>query len=104
MITIEDAKKKLPNGWHGLIHQVYDLAARAESRVEDIKDKMSWLRVNITLTGRDYFELMKIEDSSHVTCMHCGGYGKLRGGYIVLCEDCNDLGVLKRHGKTFIPE
>lgn len=102
MVTIEDAKKKLPDGWHSLIDKVYTLAEENNEPVKFICDKMSWLRVNIHLIGKAYYELMKIEDESHVTCMHCGAYGKLRDHYTVLCEECHDRGVKKSHGKTFI--
>ena len=102
-IPIEDAKRKLPDGWHVLIDEIYELAANAGQEVQDIKDKMSWMRVNIRLTAKDYFKLISLEEKSHVTCMHCGRFGKLKDHYLVLCEDCHEMGVKIRYGKTFLP-
>ena len=104
MIDREDAKKQLPKGWHKLVDQIYDLATRYGG-VELIKNKMSWLRANVKgLDGPGHIELIKLENESHVTCMHCGRYGKLVADYTVLCLDCNDLGVFLLHGKTTVPD
>lgn len=105
-MTREEALEKLPNGWTNLIERVFEVIEGCGCEVLNIWNKMGFLRVRYRgeLTPKAYHSLALIEVESDKTCMHCGRYGKRRScsHVITLCEDCMEMGVGIRYGKTFI--
>ena len=103
----EEAKRKLPNGWHNLIDQIYDLVEKEGCKIMVIKDKCGWLR---TLVRGNFgpmaaAKIVSLEQESDSVCMHCGHYGRRRAriAYSIFCEECELAGIEKRHGKTIDP-
>ena len=101
----DQAKKRLPKGWSELVDHIYNVVEKDGAKIRFVKKSVMKIQVSTEgeLSTSAYIRLQQLERESERTCMHCGRHARLREGFRVLCEDCNDLGVQLRGGRTFVP-